>query len=74
MVNKSPNKYGKKTTSSANSRPSSLDGNRNDHHEVETYKGLPQHIKAAKLLLDSGKEVKSWRYNFLCKNKNWRRS
>ena len=59
MVNKSPNKYGKKTTSSANSRPSSLDGNRNDHHEVETYKGLPQHIKAAKLLLDSGKEVKA---------------
>jgi DNA polymerase, archaea type len=59
MVNKSPNKYGKKTTSSANSRPSSLDGNRNDYHEVETYKGLPQHIKAAKLLLDSGKEVKA---------------
>jgi DNA polymerase I len=59
MVNKSPNKYGKKTTSSANSRPSSLDGNNKNDHEVETYKGLPQHIKAAKLLLDSGKEVKA---------------
>ena len=59
MVNKSPNKYGKKTTSSANSRPSSLDGNNRNDQGVETYKGLPQHIKAAKLLLDSGKEVKA---------------
>ena len=56
MVNKSPNKYGKKT--SAISRPSSLDGNAKDR-EVETYKGLPQHIKAAKLLLDNGKEIKA---------------
>jgi DNA polymerase, archaea type len=56
MVNKSPNKYGKKT--SAISRPSSLDGNTKDR-EVETYKGLPQHIKAAKLLLDNGKEIKA---------------
>jgi DNA polymerase, archaea type len=59
MVNKSPNKYGKKTTSSVNSRPSSLDGNNSNEQGVETYKGLPQHIKAAKLLLDSGKEVKA---------------
>ena len=61
MVNKSPNKYGKKmmtSTSAIGSRPSSLDSNRNDR-EVETYKGLPQHIKAAKLLLDSGKEIKA---------------
>ena len=56
MVNKSPNKYGKKTA--ALSRPSSLDGNTKDR-EVETYKGLPQHIKAAKLLLDNGKEIKA---------------
>ncbi|HEX2230890.1 MAG TPA: DNA polymerase domain-containing protein, partial [Nitrososphaeraceae archaeon] len=56
MVNKSPNKYGKKTP--AISRPSSLDGNTKDR-EVETYKGLPQHIKAAKLLLDNGKEIKA---------------
>jgi DNA polymerase, archaea type len=56
MVNKSPNKYGKKT--SAISKPSSLDGNTKDR-EVETYKGLPQHIKAAKLLLDNGKEIKA---------------
>ncbi|HKG88229.1 MAG TPA: DNA polymerase domain-containing protein, partial [Nitrososphaeraceae archaeon] len=56
MVNKSPNKYGKKT--SAISRPSSLDHNTKDR-EVETYKGLPQHIKAAKLLLDNGKEIKA---------------
>jgi DNA polymerase, archaea type len=60
MVNKSPNKYGKKMTSTSaiGSRPSSLDSNSNDR-EVETYKGLPQHIKAAKLLLDSGKEIKA---------------
>src|SRR5215216_3906034 len=56
MVNKSPNKYGKKTA--AISRPSSLDRNTKDR-EVETYKGLPQHIKAAKLLLDNGKEIKA---------------
>src|ERR687891_519976 len=56
MVNKSPNKYGKKT--SAINRPSSLDRNTKDR-EVETYKGLPQHIKAAKLLLDNGKEIKA---------------
>jgi DNA polymerase I len=59
MVNKSPNKYGKKTTTSiATNRPSSLDDNRKNQ-EVEMYKGLPQHIKAAKLLLDSGKEIKA---------------
>ena len=56
MVNKSPSKYGKKT--SAISRPSSLDHTTKDR-EVETYKGLPQHIKAAKLLLDNGKEIKA---------------
>jgi DNA polymerase I len=56
MVNKSPSKYGKKT--SAISRPSSLDHNTKDR-EIETYKGLPQHIKAAKLLLDNGKEIKA---------------
>jgi DNA polymerase, archaea type len=59
MVNKSPNKYGKKMMTSANSKPSALDGNNRNDREPETYKGLPQHIKAAKLLLDSGKEIKA---------------
>ena len=66
MVNKSPAKYGKKITSSntsttsstmtiARTKATSLDGR---DGEVENYKGLPQHIKAAKLLLDIGKEIK----------------
>ncbi|MGA9170646.1 MAG: DNA-directed DNA polymerase I [Nitrososphaeraceae archaeon] len=68
MVNKSPAKYGKKITSSntstttsstmtiARTKATSLDGR---DGEVENYKGLPQHIKAAKLLLDIGKEIKA---------------
>ena len=67
MVNKSPAKYGKKITSSNTSTTSStmtightkatsLDGR---DGEVENYKGLPQHIKVAKLLLDIGKEIKA---------------
>ena len=53
MINKSPQKYGKKTGST---RETSLDG---IDREIGVYKGLPQHIKAAKLLLDKGKEVKA---------------
>lgn len=71
MVNKSPAKYGKKITTSNTSKTTtsssptmtitstkttSLDGK---DREVENYKGLPQHIKAAKLLLDIGKEIKA---------------
>jgi DNA polymerase I len=44
---------------SVNSKPSALDGNNKNERELETYKGLPQHIKAAKLLLDSGKDIKA---------------
>lgn len=53
MINKSPQKYGKKTGST---KETSLDG---IDREIGVYKGLPQHIKAAKLLLDKGKEVKA---------------
>src|SRR5919206_1425237 len=71
MVNKSPAKYGKKITTASNdttitkssstmaiarTKATSLDGK---DREVENYKGLPQHIKAAKLLVDTGKEIKA---------------
>jgi DNA polymerase I len=56
MVNKSPGKYGKKLTTTAGVKATSLDGR---DAEIENYKGLPQHIKAAKLLVDIGKEVKA---------------
>jgi DNA polymerase, archaea type len=56
MVNKSPSKYGKKLTTTASAKATSLDGR---DAEIENYKGLPQHIKAAKLLVDIGKEVKA---------------
>jgi DNA polymerase I len=64
MVNKSPAKYGKKinTTNStttmtiSHTKAASPDGK---DREVENYKGLPQHIKAAKLLVDTGKEIKA---------------
>jgi DNA polymerase, archaea type len=56
MVNKSPSKYGKKSVNiSAAGR--SLDGK--EGNSMAAYKGLPQHIKAAKLLADVGKEVRA---------------
>ena len=55
MVNKSPEKYGKKTNSGS-TRATALDGKDKD---FDTYKGIPQHIKAAKLLVDIGKDVKA---------------
>lgn len=56
MVNKSPSKYGKKSVNiSAAGRP--LDGKERD--SMAAYKGLPQHIKAAKLLAYGGKEVRA---------------
>ena len=56
MVNKSPGKYGKKLATTDGVKATSLDGR---DAEIENYKGLPQHIKAAKLLVDIGKEVKA---------------
>ncbi|HEY8522577.1 MAG TPA: DNA polymerase domain-containing protein, partial [Nitrososphaeraceae archaeon] len=53
MVNKSPDRYGEKTN---NSKVKSIDGKNID---FITYKGLPQHIKAAMLLHQSGREIKA---------------
>ncbi len=53
MVNKSPDRYGEKTN---NSKIKSIDGKNID---FITYKGLPQHIKAAMLLHQSGREIKA---------------
>ena len=64
MMNKSPSKYGKKiattttTTGRSTTKATSLDG-RDRGGEIENYKGLPQHIKAAKLLQDIGREIKA---------------
>jgi DNA polymerase, archaea type len=54
MVNKSPEKYGIKITDYGKNL--SIDGNGIDTSSV---KGLPQHIKAAKLLRGSGKVVRA---------------
>jgi DNA polymerase I len=53
MVNKSPEKYGIKVID--NSKNFSIDGNGNSS---SSYKGLPQHIKAARLLIGGGKVVR----------------
>lgn len=53
MVNKSPERYGEKTN---NSKIRSIDGKNIDYI---TYKGLPQHIKAAMLLDQSGKQTRA---------------
>jgi DNA polymerase I len=59
MVNKSPKKYGKRILEgvgdTGNKR--SLDGKTTD--VAANFKGLPQHIKAAKLLTDIGREVRA---------------
>jgi DNA polymerase, archaea type len=59
MVNKSPKKYGKRILAGIGESSSarSLDGKAMD--SVANFKGLPQHIKAAKLLTDIGREVKA---------------
>ncbi|HEX9320381.1 MAG TPA: DNA-directed DNA polymerase I, partial [Nitrososphaeraceae archaeon] len=54
MVNKSPGKYGIKITD--NTKNFSIDGNGSSS---SSFKGLPQHIKAARLLSGSGKVVKA---------------
>jgi DNA polymerase I len=53
MINKSPDKYGKAT---GTSWAMSLDGK---DTKTGIYKGLPQHIKAAKLLVDIGRDLKA---------------
>ncbi len=55
MINKSPEKYGIKSASTGN-RTISLDGKASDHNNI---KGIPQHIKAAKQLVELGKELKA---------------
>jgi DNA polymerase I len=52
MINKSIASYGKKVNNSVKT----MDGKA---AQVETYKGLPQHIKAAILLKDKGREIKA---------------
>lgn len=56
MVNKSPSNYGIKISEKRNDKSFSLDGKEN---EIENIKGIPQHIKAAKQLVEIGKQVKA---------------
>lgn len=65
MINKSLASYGKKV----NSARTIMDGSKAPQ-VVETYKGLPQHIKAAKLLADRGKEIKAGDIISYVKTKN----
>ena len=55
MINKSPEKYGKRT--SENQRISSIDGRSST--TTSTMKGIPQHIKAAMQFSDNGKQIKA---------------
>jgi DNA polymerase, archaea type len=54
MINKSPEKYGKKT--SENIRITSIDGHDSTTNSI---KGIPQHIKAARLFSDNGRQIKA---------------
>jgi DNA polymerase I len=54
MINKSPEKYGKKT--SENTRMTSIDGHDSTTNSI---KGIPQHIKAAMLFSDNGRQIKA---------------
>jgi len=53
MINKSPDKYGKAI---GTNKAMSLEGR---NTEIGIFKGLPQHIKAAKLLVDIGRDMKA---------------
>ncbi len=55
MINKSPEKYGIKSMPTGN-HTISLDGKAKDFNNI---KGIPQHIKAAKQLVELGKELKA---------------
>jgi DNA polymerase I len=63
MVNKSPRKYGKRISGGINNDSGIGGGSRSlEGKQVEVasnFKGLPQHIRAAKLLTDIGREVKA---------------
>ena len=54
MINKSPEKYGKRT--SENIRITSIDGRDSTTNSI---KGIPQHIKAARLFSDNGRQIKA---------------
>ena len=54
MINKSPEKYGKKT--SENTRITSIHGQDSTTNSI---KGIPQHIKAARLFSDNGRQIKA---------------
>ena len=54
MINKSPEKYGKKTNETV--RITSIDGRDSYTNSI---KGIPQHIKAAMQFSDNGKEIKA---------------
>lgn len=54
MINKSPEKYGKK--SSENTRITSVHG---EDSTTNSIKGIPQHIKAARLFSDNGRQIKA---------------
>jgi DNA polymerase I len=54
MINKSPEKYGKKTYE--NTRITSIHGQDSTTNSI---KGIPQHIKAARLFSDNGRQIKA---------------
>ena len=54
MINKSPEKYGKKTNETV--RITSIDGRDSNTNSI---KGIPQHIKAAMQFSDNGREIKA---------------
>ena len=56
MINKSPDKYGKKISPSS-IKSGSIDGI--DIIEKDYHKGLPQHIKAARLLVEKGRQIRA---------------
>jgi DNA polymerase I len=56
MINKSPDSYGIKSTDKRFDKSVSLDGK---EKEIEILKGIPQHIKAAKQLVEIGKQIKT---------------
>jgi DNA polymerase I len=56
MINKSPEKYGVKFQGNKNHRSISLDGK---DKNMENTKGIPQHIKAARQLVDLGRQLKA---------------
>lgn len=57
MINKSPDNYGIKNSEKRSEKSISLvDGKEKD---VENLKGVPQHIKAAKQLVEIGKQIKT---------------